>query len=225
MIRLMIKTHSITGMKYLCKTTRSDWGKYKGSGTRWRHHLNKHGNHFTTELLFETEDPNEFKKAAIDWSIKLRVVEDEGWANLCLEEGTGGATAVGRKWVTDGRIDKLIYKDEPIPNGWKAGRSKCVFNDGNRQKELASRVDIQKRGAAISGAWDKRESNGLGKRVTGLTGDSNPAKRLDVRRKMSLSAYASAATNNWTCAACGVILKRRGRHGTSFPCSRPRLER
>lgn len=36
---LMIKQHEITGLKYLCKTTRKDPLKYNGSGRYWKPHI------------------------------------------------------------------------------------------------------------------------------------------------------------------------------------------
>ena len=56
-IYLYIKTHNITGLKYLGKT-KQDPFKYKGSGKRWRYHIRKHGNDVTTEVIgvFETNE-------------------------------------------------------------------------------------------------------------------------------------------------------------------------
>ncbi len=51
-IYLYKKTHNITGLQYLGKTTKDPY-KYKGSGTRWLNHLNIHGFDITTEILKE----------------------------------------------------------------------------------------------------------------------------------------------------------------------------
>ena len=49
MIYLYIKTHNVTGLKYLGKTTQDPY-KYKGSGKRWTNHINKH-HFFTNQIL------------------------------------------------------------------------------------------------------------------------------------------------------------------------------
>jgi len=48
---LYIKTHNITGLKYLGYTKRKDPYKYKGSGDYWTKHINKHGYDVTTEIF------------------------------------------------------------------------------------------------------------------------------------------------------------------------------
>lgn len=40
---LYIKRHSITGLMYFGKTTKSDPVEYKGSGLVWTRHIRKHG--------------------------------------------------------------------------------------------------------------------------------------------------------------------------------------
>ena len=53
---LMIKTHNLTGKKYLCKkltATDKKAIKYSGSGLIWKPHLKEHGFNFTTEILYK----------------------------------------------------------------------------------------------------------------------------------------------------------------------------
>mgnify|MGYP000043347522 CR=1 FL=1 len=69
--------------------------------------------------------------------------------------GTGGVTTLGKMWITDGVSDKYINKSESIPEGWGRGRSKCVFNDSQKQSEFQKCVDYGKRGKAIKKAWDE----------------------------------------------------------------------
>lgn len=88
-IYLYIKTHNITGLKYLGKTTRNPF-KYKGSGKYWNLHLKKHGVDITTEILLETTDKNEIKSAGLYYSQLFNIVDSEEWANLKPECGDGG---------------------------------------------------------------------------------------------------------------------------------------
>ena len=89
MIYLYIKTHNITGLKYLGKTIKNPF-KYRGSGKYWLRHLNKHGENLSTEIIFETENEEELKNTGIYFSKLYNVVESEEWANLKEEAGDGG---------------------------------------------------------------------------------------------------------------------------------------
>jgi hypothetical protein len=90
MIYLYIKTHRITGLKYLGKTSSKDPHSYPGSGTRWRAHLDKHGYEFDTEILCESEDPVKIKEEGLRYSKMWNIVEAVEWANLKPESGDGG---------------------------------------------------------------------------------------------------------------------------------------
>ena len=89
MIYLYKKTHNETGLQYLGKTIRDPY-KYHGSGLYWKRHIKEHGNDVTTEVLFQTEDKEEFKKVAIEYSNKLDIVDSKEWANFREETGHGG---------------------------------------------------------------------------------------------------------------------------------------
>ena len=90
-IYLYLKTHNKTGYKYLGKTI-SDPYTYKGSGLLWKRHIKKHGYDVTTEILFSSDDKEEFKKVATKFSQDFNIVESKEFANLCPEEGQGGHT-------------------------------------------------------------------------------------------------------------------------------------
>lgn len=90
--KLMIKTHNVTGLKYLCYTAKTGkkFDQYYGSGKYWLNHLNIHGFDISTEIIFECEDLLEFRNYAKNISDQLNVVESEAWANLKPEDGPGG---------------------------------------------------------------------------------------------------------------------------------------
>ena len=184
MFRLMIKTHNITGLKYLCKTEREDWQQYLGSGKRWLYHLNKHGENISTTLLLETNDKNKFKKIAKSYSKKYDVINSKEWANLVEEQGDGGNTVSNKFWITNGTKEKYLEKGSKIPKGWKQGRGpKCVFTNPKNQGIFGKMCDIIARGTAIKKAWDegriKRDHN-----KCGTKGNKNPAKRPEVKEKI-----------------------------------------
>lgn len=88
-IYLYLKTHNITGLKYLGKTTKDPF-KYKGSGKYWLRHLKKHGNNVTTEILHICKSDDELKKLGLKYSKKWNIVENISFANLKNETGDGG---------------------------------------------------------------------------------------------------------------------------------------
>lgn len=89
-IYLYVKTHLITGLKYLGQTTAKDPHKYSGSGTYWKLHLEKHGYLYNTEILKECKSKDEIKDWGIYYSNLWNVVDSDEWANLTPESGDGG---------------------------------------------------------------------------------------------------------------------------------------
>ena len=92
---LMVNTHTITGLKYLCKKVTTSDSKaisYLGSGTRWNNHLKVHGKHINTEIIVkcELDKIEEFSKLCIEHSNKFNIVKSDEWANLIIETGKPG---------------------------------------------------------------------------------------------------------------------------------------
>lgn len=87
---LMVKTHRITGLKYLCQTKRSDPYKYTGSGKYWKRHIKVHGNHIDTQILRECQTKEELSELGRHYSNLYNIVESSEWANLKPETGQGG---------------------------------------------------------------------------------------------------------------------------------------
>jgi hypothetical protein len=90
-IYLCVKTHSITGLKYLCQTKQDPY-RYQGSGVYWKSHLKKHGSKHTTSILKECHTKEEIKQWGVYYSDLWDVVNSEEWANLKPEEGDGAAS-------------------------------------------------------------------------------------------------------------------------------------
>ena len=85
---LYVKTHNITGLKYLGKTKKDPF-KYKGSGKDWIPHLREHGYDVTTEILKECHSNDELGKWGRYYSKLWNIVESDDWANRIPETGTG----------------------------------------------------------------------------------------------------------------------------------------
>jgi hypothetical protein len=94
---LMIKTHNITGLKYLCQTKKKNPHKYLGSGLDWIKHLKIHGTSIRTEIIFVTSNKQELSDIGRYYSNLWRIttsVDDYGnkiWANI-IPETAGGQT-------------------------------------------------------------------------------------------------------------------------------------
>ena len=72
-IYLCIKTHKITGLKYLCKTKKNPF-TYHGSGIDWKYHLQKYGTDHSTEIIRECTSHEELSAWGRYYSILFNVV-------------------------------------------------------------------------------------------------------------------------------------------------------
>ena len=112
---LLIKTHNITNLNYLCKfTERSDNirytpFKYKGSGKYWKRHLKVHGNNIKTKILYKGTSKKNFSKKALYWSHFYDVVNSNKFANLIHENGLDGGGVKGRKLTEEHKKKISLY--------------------------------------------------------------------------------------------------------------------
>lgn len=86
---LMVKTHRITGLKYLCQTARKNPHKYKGSGLYWKRHLKVHGADFDTHIILKCYTKSAIREWGLYYSKLWSVVESKQWANMIPETGVG----------------------------------------------------------------------------------------------------------------------------------------
>lgn len=197
----MVKTHNETGLKYLCMTRKKDYINYSGSGKIWVPHLEKHGYNYSTELLFETKDKEEFRRVALEYSNNFNVVESTCWANLRDEQGDGGDTVSNKMWITNEVEEKYILKTNLIPFGWRRGRnSKCAFRNKDIQKDLNKRTDRIKAGKGIKEAWnsgrfDKRDLKG--KLTKGKNPQAKPVRINEIEFDSIQSAIEHFNTNRY----------------------------
>jgi len=128
--RLMIKTHLLTGLKYLCITSRIDFENYSGSGTYWIRHIKKYGLLIETEVIFETEDPEELSDAGILYSSLFDIVNSLAWANLIPESGYRSLGAPQLFWdsiSSEERINHCEKLSDSAQDFWKtlSYKEKC----------------------------------------------------------------------------------------------------
>lgn len=146
---LYIKTHKITGLKYLGQT-KQDPHKYQGSGVDWANHLLKYGDLTYTEILYQgpsLEERNYWGRYYSKYFDVVNSQDDFGnkiWANRIPETGGGPGGILGRSrgelfrqkmliqnkgennpmfgtvWINNGVENRKIRGE--IPNGWSKGR-------------------------------------------------------------------------------------------------------
>ena len=130
-IYLYKKTHKITGLKYLGKTTAKDPHRYKGSGKIWIRHIKKYGYDVETEILKECDSKEEVKEWGLYYSHLWDVVNSKEWANLIVESGDGGAM-LGK---LNPMHDPIIRKRHAINNKI----AQCSLSTRRKKSELASK--------------------------------------------------------------------------------------
>jgi hypothetical protein len=123
----MIKTHNITGLKYLCQTKQNPF-TYNGSGTDWKPHLKQYGTTHSTEILFESQSKEEVGKWGRYYSTYYNIVnaqDDFGnkiWANRIPETGGGGD-----------------FSEEHRINIGKSGKGRIPWNKGKKGVQSSTR--------------------------------------------------------------------------------------
>lgn len=158
-IYLYKKTHIITGLKYLGKTTVVGPHNYKGSGKYWKAHIKSHGYDVTTEILKECTSNEEIKYWGKYYSELWNIVESDEWANLKPEDGDGGAQHMTHdyKLKISNSSKGRKFTDEHRNNLSKSGRGR-IDTRTLETKLLAA----QKASKSLKG---KKKPEGFGEKI------------------------------------------------------------
>lgn len=201
-IYLYLKTHNITGFKYLGKTISDDPYSYKGSGTVWKRHIEKHGYDVTTEILLKTDDPVKLKEAGIYYSNLWNIVESKDFANIIPETGDGGAqiwTVESKQKISKANSGKKRTEEA------KKNYSKAQQNQEHRQylskktKEYLSITEnYQKRCNQLTSLWN------------------NPQHREKISTIMSSLKWCNDGVRNYRKSTIpdGMVAGKLHRHGS-----------
>ena len=167
MIYLYVKIHNKTGLKYLGKTQKDDPHQYCGSGKYWLKHLNKHGYDYTTEIIFQTEDSEQFKEIALYYSKLWNIVENNEWANLMDETGTGGNNSKNidyKKLVETRKNNGKTWKQSEISNQKRSLKHK----GRKRDKSISDKMVKTKedRGILHKSPWTKETHPHYAKKIS-----------------------------------------------------------
>lgn len=125
-IYLYVKTHRVTGLKYLGKTTSTDPYAYPGSGIDWSKHLHDFGNFVDTEILRECQTEEELSNWGRHYSALWNVVESKNWANLKEEDGCGGAWSEESKAKLSKTNKEILAKLSPEEKTARMKNSCCA---------------------------------------------------------------------------------------------------
>jgi hypothetical protein len=177
-IYLYKKTHRVTGLQYLGKTTSIDPHSYSGSGKYWKSHLKKHGFDYNTEILRECVTSDEVKQWGEYYSTLWNVVEDKDWANLKPESGDGGDPGpVGRSKIAKAQTGR---KHTPEENEHKSKRQTGI----KRSPEyLAKKIGLRYKAQKARTSPNKNK----GKPVTAAQAKANAinaAARVGVKQSI-----------------------------------------
>jgi hypothetical protein len=134
MYYLYIKTHNVTGLKYLGYTSRSDYHTYLGSGLYWRRHLAYHGHDYSTSILLATDSKQSIKVTGGFYSNLYNIVESKEWANLKPEDGMGGTHIV---------TEEQKLKQSKKMKGRYGGEKNPMY--GKRRKDTTLRNQLPKK--------------------------------------------------------------------------------
>jgi len=175
--------NKINGMIYVGvhKTTDINDG-YLGSGKFFQRALKKYGEcNFEREILHECSSHEEAFKIETD-IVNDDFVKDPNTYNFKVG-GSGGNTLRGRKWFNNSTDEKYFHPGEE-PAGWVKGRlESCSFNDSEKQRQRAAKVDRKKRSESLTKAWAEGRFN-RDHTKCGTKGDNHPAKREEVKEKI-----------------------------------------
>ena len=179
MIYLYVKIHNKTGLKYLGKTSAADPHKYIGSGKYWNLHLKKHGYDFSTEIIFESNDPKQIKEQGMYYSKKWDVVKSNHWANLKDEQGDVGGMEHSPE-SNKKRSNKLkgrIFSSEHRRKLSEAGKGR----KDTRSKEVKKQAAL-KASAKLKG---RKKPKGFGEQVSQRLRGSKLSEERIIKLKNS----------------------------------------
>jgi len=176
-IYLYLKTHNITGLKYLGKTVSKDPYAYKGSGVIWRAHLKEHGDDVSTTILEECDSESELESIGEYYSDLWNIVESKDFANMIPESGTGNAKGI-------------IHSDEARAKLSKAMKGKKNSLGYKHSAETRAKMAKAKMGNTNSLGYKQTDEHRakIGKAQIGNTHNRGRIHTNEARAKMSAAA-------------------------------------
>ncbi len=195
---LYIKTHKITGLKYLGQTSKDPY-KYGGSGVKWVEHIKQHGNNVRTEIILKTSDWDQLTASGRYWSTYYQVVtamDDFGnkiWANRIPETGGGsGERLIGvpRKDVTKQKIrdnmPDMSGDKNPFFGKTHTDEVKVICGLSNLGKDIKTPEGKKSISSSMTARWEDPE---LRKNQI----DALKSRKGEKRSENAIKSYKKAA--------------------------------
>lgn len=196
---LLVKTHNITGLKYLCKTSKKEYHKYTGSGHYWKDHLRLHGKNFTTELLKECTTNEEVRIWGQYYSTLWDVVNAKNadgkkiWANLVPEEGQGVLSETNK-----------IIQNRPEVKAKNIAAVKEFYRNNPQVKEAHRKAALENNPMNKEGVREKHK-----KAMLKFTGKQNKSTDLRLHKFRHENGTEEYCTQNdlkkkYNLKSCGI---------------------
>lgn len=180
-------------------TTRDPYS-YIGSGKDWVSHIRSNKikrKDITTIIMFSSEDENIFSKKCLIISDFLNIVNDDRFLNKIVESGkalivhTEEMKEIKRahmleRWKDESYVARRTGSNHSL---YGAKREDTSLMNINRFKNKSERDKVSDRFKLM---W--LDENYRNKMSLLLSGDNNPAKRLDVAKKISETKKAKFAS-------------------------------
>ena len=190
-IYLYLKTHQVTGLKYLGKTKKDPY-KYKGSGVEWKKHLRVYGNDVATEVIRECATDEELSKWGKYYSVIFDVVNSPEFLNRIPETGIGHG-CLGNKHseetkqkISEANKGKVRNKGKvPWNKGkkglqvpWNKGKTGFLTHSEETKRKIGEASKVRNKGNV---PWNKGKSYTLeGKRRRGKDKGKTRRKKLNA---------------------------------------------
>ena len=215
---LMVKTHNISGLKYLCQTKKTNPYKYLGSGVDWLNHLRTYGTSIHTEILLITTDKKELGLIGRYYSNIWRITSamdnygNKIWANLIPETagGQGNFTEKSKQKLKDSWSDPQIKieRGKSISNALNKPESKKkmsdsqsiikndpIYKEKNKKNTTESWKDPKIREKRISGLKAATSTVEFKKQMSKVTsGKNNPSFDHTVYKWIHTSGLQESLT-------------------------------
>lgn len=181
---LYVKVHNKTGMRYFGKTISNPY-TYKGSGTLWIRHINKYGNDVTTHVIGFFDNKDQLTEAAVTFSRENNIVDDESWANLMIEAGTGPAE-YSAQTIEQKREYMREHNPMYLPDVRK--KHKSIMRDPDRCAEISYRMTGSRNpNFGNTGPNGYKHTDQIKQEISLRMTENNPMSSSEVRDRHRIS--------------------------------------
>ena len=186
---LCVKQHTITKLKYFCKTTKSNFVSYPGSGKYWDKHLKKHGNKIETIWSKTFTDKKDLMEFALFFSEFYNIVNGKNsygkkiWANEIPENGIDG-------WPRGQKRKPLSEKQKKEHSAKMSGNGNPMWGVSQKEstKQLIGKKATGRKHSTKTKKIKSEQMSGEGNPMYGRRGQSSPhygIKKPEHSQRMS----------------------------------------